>query len=54
MNGLISILYIVTAGLLLLNCYHFVKLKKIESEIEEIKKKNKELINDINKIKLKG
>ncbi len=51
MSQTLILLYIITLVLLALDGYYFKRLMSVEDEVKEIKRKNKELISDIYKIK---
>ncbi len=45
------IFYFLTVVLLVLNVYHYLKIRKLEMELEEVKGRNHEIIQEIKKIK---
>ncbi len=51
MSQTLILLYIITVVILALNGYYFKRLRLVEGEVREIKRKNKELISDIYEIK---
>ncbi|GCC10984.1 hypothetical protein IPdc08_01028 [archaeon] len=51
MGQTLILLYIITFVILALNGYYFKRLRLVEGEVKEIKRKNKELISDMHEIK---